>query len=46
MKSAAIALAVFGSATSVAGHALFQNLWVGEKDQASSCIRMPVSAHI
>ena len=27
----------------VAGHALFQELWVDGKDQAASCIRMPKS---
>jgi cellulase len=27
----------------VAGHAIFQELWVGGKDQATSCIRMPKS---
>ncbi|RDI78172.1 hypothetical protein Vi05172_g11885 [Venturia inaequalis] len=31
------------SATLVAGHAQFQELWVNGKDQAKSCVRMPKS---
>lgn len=31
------------STTLVAGHAMFQELWVNGKDQAKSCVRLPKS---
>ncbi|KAI1079167.1 glycoside hydrolase family 61 protein [Whalleya microplaca] len=41
MKSAAIAFAVSTLATSAAGHATFQELWVDGVDQESTCARLP-----
>jgi cellulase len=34
-------LSVFVFATAVSAHAVWQDLWVNGKDQASKCIRMP-----
>jgi cellulase len=43
MKSASIALAASTLATSVLGHATFQQLWVNGVDQAGTCVRQPPS---
>lgn len=39
MKAAILALA---SASTVAAHATFQDLWVNGEDQADACVRAPV----
>ncbi|CAI4214920.1 unnamed protein product [Parascedosporium putredinis] len=43
MRSFGFALAALSSATAVAGHATFQQLWINGEDHESSCIRMPAS---
>jgi len=43
MKSTILALAAAFSATQVASHATFQDLWVNGVDQGETCVRMPQS---
>lgn len=43
MKSFATAFALLASASSVLGHATFQQLWVDGVDQVSTCARLPPS---
>ena len=43
MKSTTYALSAALAATSVAGHALFQQLWVAGVDMGTQCIRLPQS---
>ncbi|OHE91868.1 glycosyl hydrolase family 61 [Colletotrichum orchidophilum] len=43
MKSVAALALTASMANMVAGHAIFQQLWVNGVDQASSCVRMPAS---
>lgn len=44
MKSfATAAVAIVASATTVLGHATFQQLWVDGVDQGSTCARLPPS---
>ncbi|KAI0897012.1 glycoside hydrolase family 61 protein [Annulohypoxylon nitens] len=40
MRTAAVALAL---AATAAGHATFQELWVGSEDEASTCARLPAN---
>ena len=43
MKSTIFALAAALSATQVASHATFQDLWINGVDQGETCVRMPSS---
>ncbi|KAK2060198.1 hypothetical protein LY76DRAFT_676879 [Colletotrichum caudatum] len=43
MKSIAALALTASMANMVAGHAIFQQLWVNGKDQADTCVRMPAS---
>ncbi|KAL2876985.1 hypothetical protein SGCOL_007819 [Colletotrichum sp. CLE4] len=43
MKSVAALALTASMANMVAGHAIFQQLWVNGVDQESSCVRMPAS---
>ncbi|GJC81421.1 endo-beta-1,4-glucanase D [Colletotrichum liriopes] len=43
MKSYAALALTASMANMVAGHAIFQQLWVNGEDQASTCVRMPAS---
>ncbi|KZL84055.1 glycoside hydrolase family 61 protein [Colletotrichum incanum] len=43
MKSYAALALTASMANMVAGHAIFQQLWVNGQDQESSCVRMPAS---
>jgi cellulase len=43
MKSTIFALAAALSATQVASHATFQDLWINGVDQGETCVRMPTS---
>jgi cellulase len=43
MKSTLLALAAALSATRVASHATFQDLWINGVDQGETCVRMPTS---
>ncbi|EFQ36570.1 glycosyl hydrolase family 61 [Colletotrichum graminicola M1.001] len=43
MKSIAALALTASMANMVAGHAIFQQLWVNGKDEADSCVRMPAS---
>ncbi|KAF6824428.1 endo-beta-1,4-glucanase D 12 [Colletotrichum plurivorum] len=43
MKTAAALALTASMANMVAGHAIFQQLWVNGEDQASTCVRMPAS---
>ncbi|KAK2039650.1 hypothetical protein LZ31DRAFT_476219 [Colletotrichum somersetense] len=43
MKSIAALALTASMANVVAGHAIFQQLWVNGKDQADTCVRMPAS---
>ena len=43
MRSFAYAAAMLASASSVAGHAIFQDLWVAGEDMAEECARFPAS---
>ncbi|TDZ24660.1 putative endo-beta-1,4-glucanase D [Colletotrichum orbiculare MAFF 240422] len=43
MKSFAALALTASMANMVAGHAIFQQLWVNGEDQASTCVRMPAS---
>jgi len=43
MKSFVAALGLLASATSVVGHATWQEMWVNGVDQAGKCVRLPPS---
>jgi cellulase len=43
MKTAAAFTLAASMANMVAGHAIFQQLWVNGEDQSSTCVRMPAS---
>lgn len=43
MKSFATATILLASAQSVLGHAIWQQLWVDDVDQAGTCVRLPPS---
>ncbi|KAK2006328.1 hypothetical protein LZ32DRAFT_570441 [Colletotrichum eremochloae] len=43
MKSFAAVALTASMANMVAGHAIFQQLWVNGEDQSSTCVRMPAS---
>jgi cellulase len=43
MKTAAAFTFAASMANMVAGHAIFQQLWVNGEDQSSTCVRMPAS---
>jgi cellulase len=43
MKSTVFAVVAALSASRVAGHAIFQDLWINGVDQGETCVRMPTS---
>ncbi|PKS07379.1 hypothetical protein jhhlp_005981 [Lomentospora prolificans] len=43
MKTFGFALLALSSANVVAGHSIFQQLWINGEDHESSCVRMPAS---
>lgn len=45
MKTVSVALTASALATTVFGHATFQDLWVDGEDEVDTCVRAPVCPH-